>query len=104
MTTTLAQDRFSQPIQALGIGVSVDVSLSTSASTAMVSAVGSGTMVVRLVSDTDCWVAIGEAPVAASGGLRLLGGAAEYFAIRPGQRVAGRAISVAGTLNVVEMD
>ena len=103
MTTTLAQDRFAHAIQALAIGTSVDVVLSTGASAATSTGVGSGTSVVRLASDVDCWVAIGSAPVAASGGLRLWGGTAEYFAVLPGDKVAGRSVATAGTLNVVEM-
>jgi hypothetical protein len=103
MTTVLAQDRFAHPVPALPLGASVDIALSTSASTATANPVSTGVSVVRLVADVDCWVAIGPDPVAASGGARFLAGFSECFAVQPGDKVAGRAMMVSGTLNVVEM-
>jgi hypothetical protein len=103
VTTVLAQDRFAHPIQALSLGLSVDVALSTGASAVTVNPVSVGVTVVRLAADVDCWVAIGPDPVAASGGARMWGGSTECFAVNPGDKVAGRALTAAGVLNVVEM-
>jgi hypothetical protein len=100
--TTLAQDRFAHPVPALPLGLSVDVTLSTGASAATPAPVSSGVTVVRVSPDVDCWIAIGVNPVAGPGGARVWGGTTEYFAISAGEQVAGRALSVAGVLNVVE--
>lgn len=71
-----------------------------SGSSAQSAAVGATTKVVRLVSDTDCFVAIGASPVATASSIYLPAKFPQVFGISPGQKVA--AIGTSGNLYITE--
>ena len=100
--TKLAQDQFARSIQAVALGAVTNITTNTSTSTAMGSGVATYTAVVRLVATTDTWVQIAASPTAASSTSLLPAGVAEYFRVEAGWKVAGLAVSLAGTLNVTE--
>jgi len=89
-----------QVFQAIYIGSSQEVAIG--ATSTQSSAVGPNTSIVRLVSDADCYVAIGSNPTAAAGGCLLSAGLTEYFACDGGDKVAVIQKSAAGTLNITE--
>lgn len=58
---------------------------------------------VRVVSTTNCWIQIGQAPTAvagADGNSYLPSGVVEYFHVSPGQQVAAIRDSADGSLSV----
>lgn len=103
--TTLAQDAFAHPIQALGWGTVENLAFTSGASAQSVE-LSSETRVVRLCADVDVWVVIAADPTASStAGVRLPAGAVEYVRIPPTMatpKVAARGIAASGTLNVVQ--
>lgn len=58
--------------------------LSISASSAQSSALNADTAVVRLQSDTDCYVEVGTNPTATTSSLKLIANAPEYFGVARG--------------------
>lgn len=106
-TTTLAQDRFGLAIQALAAGTVENLAFTAGSSTQSAALVVD-TQVVRLCSDVDVWVKIGDNPTAdATLGVRLPAGVVEYFRVPPGvsgPKVAARGIAAGGTLNIVQCD
>lgn len=103
---TLARDRYNAPIQALAPGTVQNVVTATGASAATTNAMAITTGVVRVLSTTDCYLAIGTGtPAATSSSLFLPAYAVEYFRVDGGStvKVAALAVTAAGVLNVVEM-
>lgn len=72
------------------------------ASHAESSAFGATTKVVRLVSDVNCYVAFGAAPVATSSSLLMIAGVPEFFGVQPGEKVSVLEVSTTGNLSVAE--
>lgn len=105
--TILAKDRFNHAVQALEPGTVQNITTSTSASTATSNNLAGGTVVVRLVATTDCYVAFGLAASvsATTSSMYLPAYSVEYFRVdeNAGWKVAARAVTAAGTLNVTEM-
>lgn len=102
--TTLAEDRFARPIQALGWGTVENLAF-TSGASAPSAALASETTVVRLCADVDVWVLFGAAPVAAAAtSVRLPAGAIEYVRVPPGivAKVAALGVAASGTLSIVQ--
>lgn len=66
-------------------------------------AVGLGTMRVRLLSTTDCYIQINKAPTATTSDVYLPGLSAEYVIVNPGEKVSALQVSAGGTLNVTEI-
>jgi hypothetical protein len=63
-----------------------------------------GARLVRLVSTTDCYVAFGTNPTAVATSVLLPAGQPEYFAVKPGWRVAAIQATAGGTLNIAECE
>jgi len=63
-------------------------------------AFGSTTKAVRLVSDTDCWITIGDSPTATLTSTYLPAKFPQVFGCNPGQKVA--VIGTSGNLYVSE--
>lgn len=104
--TLLAKDRFNHSIQCVAPSVVQNISFNISGSTATGADLNPNTVVVRLMSTTDCYVAIGPAASvsATTGSMYLPAMSPEYFRVTsPGFRVAARGVSNLGTLNVTEM-
>ena len=105
--TTLAEDQRSRAIQALGWGTVENLAF-TSGASASSAALSSQTRVVRVCSDVDVWLAIGDAPTAAAAsGIRLPAGVVEYVRVTPGlatPKLAARGVAASGTLNIVQCD
>lgn len=90
------------PWQAIVPGTSQKVTIGgTSAAS---SALGAGTTIVRVFSDTDCHLAFGAAPTAVATGTNLFlpAGIAEYFGVTPGSKIAVIQDLGAGTLRITE--
>ena len=106
--TILPKDRHSAAIQAVRPGTVQNISFNASGSTKAANALQSDTVVVRLMSTVDCYVAIGpDASVTATtGSMYLPAFAVEYFSIPQNDRgqwnVAARGVAASGTLNLVE--
>jgi hypothetical protein len=100
--TIFARDDGGATIQAIYPGVTQKIDLS--ATSAQSAPVGTSTTAIRLYATADCFIAIGADPAAAADGtsLPLKAGAAEYFAIGRGQKVAGIVASGTGELYVTE--
>lgn len=61
---------------------------------------------VRCVATSGCWIAFGNAPVAAIGvspAIYLPAGVPEYFWVGPGDRIAVVQDSAGGSLNIAEL-
>jgi hypothetical protein len=58
--------------------------------------------IVRLYTNTDCFVAIGQNPVATASSLFLPAGSTEYFAANSFDKVAVLQAAAAGTLYITE--
>ncbi len=103
--TVLAKDHFNDPIQALAPSTTQTVAISgTSAATT--NALSKETIVVRLISTTNCFVNIGTGtPTATTANTPLFAGVPEYFRVSGYQtiKVAGIQMSSAGSLYVTEM-
>lgn len=74
-----------------------------SSSAATANATQPGVVVVRLLSDTDCYIAIGQTPTATTSSMKLKANVPEYFRIAPERKIAVLQVSASGTLNVTEM-
>jgi hypothetical protein len=61
------------------------------------------TKTVRLIANTDCYVAFGSNPTASTSSLFLPAGSIEYFRVQPGSQIAVIQSTLAGTLNLSEM-
>lgn len=102
---TLPADKFNNPIQAMGIGVTQVVNFGLS-SVATNNALSKNTIIVRLVATTACFVKISTGtPTATSSDLFLPAGVPEYFGVNGYQtvKVAALQSSASGTLYVTEM-
>ena len=64
--------------------------------------VGSGIMVVRIVSTTNCHYAVGAAPTATTSGPYLPAATVEYISIHQGEKVAFIQNAAGGTAYVTE--
>lgn len=85
--TILARDSFGAAIAAIYPGTTQEID--TTASSGQSAAVGATTTIVRLVTKTaPCRVAFGANPTAAAADTLLPLGVPEYFAIRPGDKIA----------------
>lgn len=73
------------------------------ASAATTNAVGAQIKLIRVVSTTNCHLAIGSAPTATTSDLFLVANREEYFWIHPGEKVAFIRNSADGTAYVTEM-
>lgn len=102
---TLPADKFNNPIQAMGIGVTQAVNFGLS-SVATNNALSKNTIIVRLVATTACFVKISTGtPTATASDMFLPAGVPEYFGVNGYQtvKVAALQSSAAGTLYVTEM-
>jgi hypothetical protein len=99
--TIAARDAFGFSFPVIYPGTSQD--LAFGAASAQSSAVGAATSVVRVIAKTnDARIAIGANPTATATGTLCKAGVAEYFACRPGDKLAAIQDSAAGTLNITE--
>jgi hypothetical protein len=87
----------------LGFAILATQNVAVGSSSTQSTALGAQTRCVRLVSNTDCYIAIGSNPTATTSGLLLLASQPEYFTVRPGELIAVIQSSASGTLNVAEM-
>ena len=103
--TYLAKDRFQHPIQALEPNIVQNVSFNSSTSTATGNTLNGNTVVVRVVSTVDAYVAFGPSAAASNGSLYLPAFKVEWFRVDQGAgwRVAALGVAGSGVLNVVEM-
>jgi len=106
MTTTfLAKDHLNHAIQALAPSTTQTVAISgTSAATS--NALSKETVVIRVVSTTNCFIKIGtNTPTATTADVPLISGVPEYFRVEGYKtlKVAGIQMSASGTLYVTEM-
>lgn len=65
------------------------------------------TLHVRVVSNTNCWIAFGAAPVAVAQttpSIYLPAATPEYFWVSPGEKIAVIWDTAAGFLNIAELD
>lgn len=99
--TILAEDLNGHMAQAVGLGLTQTVSY-TASSVATTNAVAATTRVVRLVSTSDCHLAISANPTATTAGPLLPAGAVEYIRVNAGDKVAAIQRSSAGILYVTE--
>lgn len=104
-TITLPADKFNNPIQAMGPGVTQTISFSgTSAATT--NAMSKNTIIVRLIATQPCFVAFDTGtPTATTASLYLPAGIPEYFAVNGWEtiKIAALQASSAGSLYVTEM-
>lgn len=103
--TYLAKDRFQHPIQALEPNVVQNVSFNTSTSTATSNNLNGNTVVVRVMSTVDAYVAFGPSATASNASLYLPAFRPEWFRVdqNAGWKVAALGVAASGVLNVVEM-
>ena len=53
------------------------------------SALSATTTLVRVMSDADCFIVVGANPTAVvTGAMKLIAGQAEYFGVKPGDKIA----------------
>lgn len=67
-------------------------------------AFGAQTVVVRIVSTTDCYLTFAASPTATSSHSILPAFWPEYFTVTPGQKVALLQVTAGGSASVTEMD
>lgn len=60
----------------------------TFTTTTQSAALNSSTRFVRLIADADCHIEVGANPTATTSGMKLIAGAAEYFGVTPGHKIA----------------
>lgn len=106
-TTLLAQDKYANAIQALAPGVTQNITTASGASAVLAISMAISTIVIRVVSTTDCYLAIGPAAsvTATAASLLLPANSVEYFRVAeaPNIKVAALAVSAAGVVNITEM-
>ena len=100
--TEMVTDHRGRPIPALTPGDSQRVAVGVSS--AQSAALGSETIIVRAIADVDCYLAFGANPTATTSDLFLAAGAAEYFGVTPGTKIAVLYTGSTGYLNIVEMN
>ena len=88
----------------IGFYPTASQNVSFTGSSAQSSAVAMTTWQVRLIADNDCYVAFGSNPTATTSGTWLPATSPEFFAVRPGDKIAVIQKSASGTLNVSEMN
>lgn len=71
-----------------GLPETADQDLSIGGSSALSSAFGTNTRVIRVHTDTACRILVGTAPVAVATSMPLSANQTEYFAVAPGQKLA----------------
>ena len=79
--------------------------LTTGAASARIaSPLGNGTIIVRLMATTDCYIKIGDSTVVADTTTSTYVAALipEYIQVRPGQFIAAIQVALAGLLNITE--
>lgn len=105
--TYLAKDRFQHPIQALEPNIIQNISFTNADSTATANNLNGNTVVIRVMTTADAYIAIGPAAsvTASSSSVYLPAFLPEYFRVdqNAGLKVAARGVFGSGTLNVVEM-
>jgi hypothetical protein len=84
------------------LGTTQSVAYTGTAGT-IASSVGTGTLKVRVVATTDCFIKIDKDPTATTSDALLPGLAAEYFTITAGQKVSAIQVTTGGTLYVTEI-
>jgi len=99
--TKIARDKDGQIAQCVGLGAAQTVAYNASVQS---TAVGINTTVIRVVSTTDCHVAIGTNPTATTSSTFLPVYSVEYFKIAPGSKIAAIKNATAGTLYVTECE
>lgn len=87
----------------LGYSIVATQNVSVGGSSTNSTSLNSATRNVRLVSNTDCYIAIGASPTATTSSLFLPSGSVEYFQVRGGEVVAVIQSAAGGTLNLAEM-
>jgi hypothetical protein len=97
--TILARDLNSYEIQCVGLGDAQKVNFDASVQSTATSA---NTRIVRLVSATDCHIAIGADPTATTSSTFLPAYSVEYFKIVGGNKIAAIKATTAGALYVTE--
>lgn len=66
-------------------------------------AVAAGTYKVRVIVTSAAYIKIGSSPTATTSDVYMAAEAAEYFSIRPGEKVSAIQVSAGGTLHVTEI-
>jgi hypothetical protein len=67
-------------------------------------AISSGVYKVRVIVTSAAYIKIGSSPTATTSDVYMAADAAEYFSIRPGEKVSAVQVSAGGTLHVTESD
>lgn len=86
--------------QCMGLGTAQKVSYT--ASSAVGSAFGTGTRIVRVYATTDCHIRFGTTPTAVTTDTFIPAGVPEYFAVNAGVKIAAVRNSASGDLYVTE--
>ena len=60
----------------------------TFTTTTQSAALSASTKFVRVIADADCHIETGANPTATTGSMKLIAGAAEYFGVTPGHKIA----------------
>ena len=75
----------------------------TTVSGVITSGISAGVYKARVVCTTAAYIVIGTTPTATTSDTYMSAGAAEYFTVTPGQKVAAVRVASDGTLNVTEI-
>lgn len=97
--TILAQDLNANEIQCVGLGSSQAVSFDASVQSTAFSA---NTRIIRVVSTTDCFIAIGSNPTATSSSTFVPFGSVEYFKVAGAVKLAAIKSTTAGVIYITE--
>ena len=84
------------------LGTSQNVAYTGTAGT-ISNAFGEGVTKVRVVTTSAAFIAFGQAPTATTSGAYMPAESAEYFTVRPGEKVSAIQLSAGGTLYVTEI-
>lgn len=81
----------------------VTQSITTSGSSQSFAPFSANVAIVRVATSQDIFLAIGTAPVATTASMLLPGGAIEFFAVDPGQRIAVLQVTTSGIVTTTEL-
>lgn len=65
---------------------------------------GAGIYVVRVQTDQDCHIAVGDNPTASATSTALPAGSVEYFNVCAGEKIATYGKTAAGSVSITEMN
>lgn len=101
--SSLIRDSNGEIVQAGRIGNNQTVAYTSSAATSTAIKSSSEVTIVRLVSTTDCHIAVGSSPTATTSDTLLPANTVEYFGVREDDKVSAIRSTADGTLHVTEM-